>query len=443
MRFRQRQGGLLAIVLLSAVALGAWLTAPAMAAEQTSETQSVTEKLLDQLDTLQSMQVEEDVCGKCHASFDPRASFTAEIKFSHGYHLTLQCADCHTKFPHQRSGTQRPTMKICMNCHGLRHGPQGVIAKGGCDSCHVTPKAQKACPNAATAAWIGSGHVAKARTETTRDCMMCHSRQECQTCHTRHNIDWAPKDGWSYDPGEATPKSGCYACHANSTLLAPKEGANYSFQITTVSDSVHHKLTCQQCHPDFRYDDAPAATEVWNVNAGLQCGNCHKALKDKRLSEPVAQYEQSVHAEKIRSGDLSSATCASCHPAHDIYSLRSSVGKAKMRGGEFRVCKRCHEKRYESFDDYYHGQPYKKGAPDAPSCWQCHGAHEVLGHQEDRSMVSSANIGKTCGQEGCHKGSTEKFADQASELIHRKGETREENWLVQQVTKVKGVFGLN
>jgi len=429
--------------MLSAVALLAWFSAaPAFAADQPSVAPGV-DSILDQLDTLQSMQVEEDVCAKCHASFDPRATFTAEIKFSHGYHLTLQCADCHTKFPHQKNGIQRPTMKVCMNCHGLRHGPQGVIAKGGCDTCHVTPRWQQSCPNANTSAWVGSGHVAKARTETTRDCMMCHQRQDCETCHDRHNIAWAPKEGWSYDPGESTgAKAGCYACHGNSTLLAPKGGINQSFQITTVSDSVHFKLTCQQCHPDFRYDDTPAATKVWDVNAGLQCGTCHQGLKEKRLAAPVALYEQSTHAQRVRNGDLAAATCSSCHGGHNIYSLKTPVAKAKLHDSAFRVCARCHAKQYESFDDYYHGQPYKRGAPDAPSCWQCHGSHLVLGHQDDRSTVNSQNVGKTCGQEGCHKGSTEKFADQAADLIHRKGKAQEENQLNQVVAKVKGALGL-
>jgi hypothetical protein len=430
----------LAAVALAGVGL---YSTPALAADL-STTQITVTDILSQLDQLQVMQVEEDVCAKCHASYDPDVSFAAEIKFSHGYHVRMQCGDCHTAFPHQKSGTQRPTMRICMNCHGLRHGPQGEIAKANCDACHVTPKSQLSCPGSRTPAWAGKGHVAKASADATKDCMMCHQQSDCVTCHQQRKIVWAPKDGWAYDPGEAEPKSGCYSCHANSTLLAPALGANKSFQVTGVSDSAHYKLTCQQCHPDFRYDATPSATKLWNVNAGMQCATCHQGLTDKRLSAPVAEYEKSTHARQVRNGNLNAATCASCHGSHYIKSLKSVAERGRLHGAAESVCagSGCHADKFDSFDDYYHGQPYKSGAPDAPACWQCHGSHGVLAHQEDASMVNPVNMGKTCGQPGCHKGSTEKFADQASQLIHRKVEANEQNLLVQQIARLKGVFGL-
>ncbi|MDR3685788.1 MAG: hypothetical protein P4L93_02355, partial [Coriobacteriia bacterium] len=58
------------------------------------------------------------------------------------------------------------------------------------------------------------------------------------------------------------------------------------------------------------------------------------------------------------------------------------------------------------------------------------------------SSVNTANLGKTCGQEGCHKGSTEQFADQAAQLIHREVQVQQSNWLLQQIAKVKGFMGL-
>jgi ribosomal protein L31 len=442
MRVRPRVSRLLSAAIATLMVVAAMIFAvPAFAADSASPSGSVGD-LLGQLDQLQDMTVEEDVCAKCHATYDPAASFATDIKFSHGYHVKMQCSDCHTKFPHQKTGTQRPTMKICMNCHGLYHGPQGILAKANCDACHNTPKWQLACPYNSTPDWVGKGHVKRGNTDTTKDCMMCHTQTDCENCHQQNNILWAPKDGWAYDPGETGAKDGCYACHGNSTLLAPVMGVNKSFQVTGVTDSVHYQLTCQQCHPDFRYDSKPGATKMWTVNAGLECGVCHQNLDDPRLSKPVDAYEKSIHAQKIREKTYNSATCASCHGGHFIYSLQTAEGKAKMHGDAYRVCARCHAEQYASFDDYYHGKPYKDGAADAPACWQCHGSHAVENHVSKTSMVNAANLGKTCGQEGCHKGSTEQFSNQAAQLIHRQAEVQQNNPLIQVIARIKGAIGL-
>jgi hypothetical protein len=333
-------------------------------------------------------------------------------------------------------------MKNCMNCHGLRHGPQGILAKAACEACHNTPKWQLSCPYKNEPEWAGKGHVKRGTTDTTSDCMMCHTEPDCTTCHDQNNIVWAPKDGWAYDPGEPGPKTGCYACHGNSTLLAPVGGINQSFQVSGVTDSVHYQITCQQCHPDFRYDDKPAATKLWNVNAGLQCGTCHQTLKNPAFSKPVGLYEKSIHAQKIRQGDYSAATCASCHGGHFIYSLQTQEGKDRMHASAYRVCARCHQTQWDTFDDYYHGKPYKDGAPDAPACWQCHASHDVLQKANPESTVNPANLGATCGQTGCHKGSTEQFGSQAAQLIHRKGQVQQQNPLIQLIGKIKGAIGL-
>jgi hypothetical protein len=51
-------------------------------------------------------------------------------------------------------------------------------------------------------------------------------------------------------------------------------------------------------------------------------------------------------------------------------------------------------------------------------------------------MVSDKNVGKTCGQEGCHKGSTEQFGAQAGSLIHRKGEAQQSNPVLEFFSKI-------
>ena len=84
MRVRPRVSRLLSVAIATAIVVAAMIIAvPAFAADSGTPSISVTD-LLGQLDQLQNMTVEEDVCAKCHATYDPAASFATDIKFSHG-----------------------------------------------------------------------------------------------------------------------------------------------------------------------------------------------------------------------------------------------------------------------------------------------------------------------------------------------------------------------
>jgi hypothetical protein len=308
----------------------------------------------------------------------------------------------------------------------------GTIAKGECPACHVTPRWQMSCPYAKTTAdWAGKGHVTLGETKLNTDCMRCHTEPNCTTCHDNKGVVWTPTTGWDYDSG-----NGCQSCHGSSNLLKQTNGMAKSFQVTGLEESAHRDITCQQCHPDYRYDDKPAATKLWNVNAGIQCGVCHQNAKDEKNRAPVALYEKSIHAEKIREGDYKSATCGSCHGGHFIYRLDTAEAKARMHGSALRVCARCHPVQYASYNDYYHGKAYKEGALDSPACWQCHKSHDILPAADPQSSVSAKNVGATCGQEGCHKGSNEQFGADAGSLIHRKTEAQKTNPIVDFFTNL-------
>jgi hypothetical protein len=425
LKFRAQPGRLfvaLAAAMLIAVvgpvptALAADVAAPLDPAQ--------TAQLLQQLG---ASQVDEAVCmSLCHGNIANTKNYASAIKFTHGNHIIVQCSSCHPKFPHQNSGTQRPTMKGCWDCHGLRHGSMGIIAKGECPACHTTPRWQMTCPWAKTNAdWAGKGHVKLGTDQLNTDCMRCNAANDCTSCHDRQGVIWTPTTGWGYDSN-----SGCQSCHGSSNLLKQDNGVAKSFQVIGIEDSAHRDITCQQCHVDYRYDDQPSQTKLWNVNAGLACGTCHQTLKQSQDASPVALYEASIHAQRIREGNYNAATCGSCHGGHFIYMLDTADAKARMHASAYRVCARCHQDQYASYNDYYHGRAYKEGAPDAPACWQCHKSHDILPKADPNSSVSDKNVGDTCGQSGCHKGSTQSFGDQASSLIHRKVQAQETNPIV-------------
>ena len=432
--------GRLLVVLMVTVAFAAVVgqATCALAADPTAPLDAAaTAQLLQQLG---SSQVDEAICTTlCHGNIAQTKNYASAIKFSHGNHIIVQCSACHSKFPHQQNGTQRPTMKGCWDCHGLRHGSMGIIAKNDCPACHITPRAQMVCPYSKTISnWAGAGHKVLGDKMLNTDCMRCHTSANCTDCHGPKGVTWQPKTNWDYDSN-----NGCQSCHGSSNLLKQDNGVAKSFQVQGVDESVHRDNTCQQCHVDYRYDDKPAATKLWNVNAGLECGTCHATLPKSKDSSPVALYEQSIHSQKIQEaiadpsqGNLNSATCGSCHGGHFIYNLDTAEGKARMHASALRVCARCHLDKYVSYNDYYHGQAYKRGAPDAPACWDCHASHDVLPKADSSSTVNAANVGNTCGQAGCHKGSSESFGTQADQLIHRKVTAVQTNPVLEFISNI-------
>ena len=439
LRFRARRGRRFAIAIATAAFAMSIMAASAAFAVDISAQVSVT----DIIQQLANAPVFEGECtAVCHGNIAATKNYASEIKFSHGNHILIQCSGCHARFPHRQSGTEKPTMKGCFNCHGVRHGPRGLLAKSNCDACHTTPRWQLR-PAFHGNDWAAKPHVQPAYDSLNTKCMMCHTAKDCTTCHDKKGIVWQPKSGWDYDPGETSgTQSGCLACHGDATLLKASDGGTRSFQVTGIEDSAHRGVTCQQCHQDYRYDDKAAPTKLWSVNAGLACATCHQNAKLAEDRDPVKLYEASVHAKKIREGNYESATCGSCHGGHFIYLLDTPEAKARMHASAYRVCARCHAAAYGTYNDYYHGRAYKNGAGDAPACWQCHESHDILPKADQASSVSDKNISATCGQAGCHKGSSQQFGTDAAQLIHRKAQVQKDNPLIQMITRVKGMIGL-
>jgi hypothetical protein len=346
-------------------------------------------------------------------------------------------------------------MKDCFACHNLRHGPQGKLAKGECEVCHNTPRAQlKPTANSLSAPahtpdWVNKPHVEPGKTQMRTLCMMCHDGKFCDDCHIQRGIAWKPTEAYTFDPQQS-----CQVCHAQTNLTKLSQGGVFkSFQVLGVQQSAHTRFSCQSCHVDFRFteakftfSDGSPETKLWQVNAGLGCRDCHEGKVASYVKQVapygkvVAEYDTSIHRQKILQGNYEAATCSSCHGGHDIKRLDTTEAKAAFHLEAERVCggSDCHKARYASYNDYYHGAAYKKGAPDSPACWDCHASHNILPNAQKASLMSAENMSRTCGK--CHPGSQESFATGARDLIHQKVDVQKANWLEQTVNKVKSFF---
>lgn len=243
----------------------------------------------------------------------------------------------------------------------------------------------------------------------------------------------------SYDLDFTLPtagKSGCTVCHADPNLVRAGETSTTSLFVDTMvlSESAHKDTPCTGCHIDFAYkvphDNITDQGEKWREVAKLSCKNCH--------ANEFSSFTAGVHSPANRPGEDASATaaarraqgkptvkplCGDCHGGHSIPSKEDSGALAAYQASALEVCGECHAAEKDSYSDYYHGAAYRNGAPDAPACWDCHGAHDILRADDRKSLVSETMLTETCSGEGaCHAGEVSEDFVAYAPLIHRRDE---------------------
>jgi hypothetical protein len=241
-------------------------------------------------------------------------------------------------------------------------------------------------------------------------------------------------------------KTGCLVCHDDPTLVKIEGGKVKSLYVSPKDfEKVHKDLTCLDCHKDFTYKSIKPKAENWKVIAGTACKDCHDEKKGIDHTKNYEDYRESIHGKKLLlEKDEKAPTCAGCHGYHGKWPIRKLSDEKEMlefRKEAYKVCGRCHQKYWDNYNDWFHGKAYKHGAPDAPPCWDCHVAHEILPSNDIKSPTSKGRIAEQCGK--CHKGSDIAFAEYAP-YIHKRNELIEKNIVMQLLFKVqdivKGLF---
>lgn len=225
-----------------------------------------------------------------------------------------------------------------------------------------------------------------------------------------------------------TGQAGCLVCHADKLAVAQIDGQMISIYIdqAILKKSPHAKIGCLDCHVDFSYTHEVRQLSYKKI-AGLACKNCHDHSKQNN------DYRESSHGKAALGGDEQAATCADCHGSHDILRVKKSKSDRQIFRTQAKdICGKCHKDYWESYDDYYHGRAYKRGAEDAPACWDCHDAHKILPAKDSTSKIAENNIGETCG--ACHQGSTDELSAYVP-LIHGQKDERGRNIVFKYVDK--------
>lgn len=241
-------------------------------------------------------------------------------------------------------------------------------------------------------------------------------------------------------------KAGCMVCHGDPDLTRLKDGELVSYWVDpAVSDaSSHATVQCTGCHLDFAFKTPHAsASGDWQTEAKSACQNCHL--------DQSALVANGSHRAGTKPGEpTSTATaavkplCGDCHGSHDIMTLTDSPEEqAALKAAGREVCdESCHQDYWDTYNDYYHGAAYQDGATDAPACWDCHRAHDILPSADVDSSVNERHIVETCQQ--CHPDANEEYVEYAK-LIHHREEITEEfflsSWISQLSATVMSLFG--
>lgn len=151
----------------------------------------------------------------------------------------------------------------------------------------------------------------------------------------------------------------CLACHAQEGLsktFGKAETLSLRVNGEEVAKSIHGPLGCIACHGDVDLAKHPGAGPAYgsvrefSLAKSAACSQCH--------DEAAKQYQDSVHAARIKAGNALAPTCTGCHSAHSV-SPRTA----------YQTCVGCHAEQLEAHRQWL---PNAARHHEVVSCAACH-----------------------------------------------------------------------
>lgn len=125
----------------------------------------------------------------------------------------------------------------------------------------------------------------------------------------------------------------------------------------------------------------------------ISCYHCH--------TKTVTEFRNNVHYEK-------GFTCADCHGGNS--QSNASIVSVSVMSGDFvgrptrenitQICSKCHPQETSDYKQSIHWEEIKKGHPEAATCTDCHGLHEIRAIDDPESPSNHHNSPATCAE--CH-----------------------------------------
>ncbi|MFN0166924.1 MAG: hypothetical protein ACKV22_10885 [Bryobacteraceae bacterium] len=378
-------------------------------------------------------------CTKCHAQIESvhQKVIRGEL-WEKQPHLIPACVDCHEPHKVRRVFyTQGLADRDCQQCHAnpnlkpaggkgpLLHVNQEELLKSrhvrvACVQCHTGARPSRERPCATITAKV--------------DCSVCHEQQvaqykesthgqllakgspdgpHCIDCHGKHNV--AGKNESHSPTFSRNVPNLCARCHRAGQRAAVRYEGKQVNPVEHYLESIHGKgllesgltvtANCADCHTAHR--ELPASdprSSVNRKNIPQTCGQCHRGIFEL--------FDASIHSPKVTKTGKPLPICADCHSAHSI--VRADFGGFRLLMMD--QCGRCHKDITESYFDTYHGKVSRLGSVKTARCSDCHGSHDILRVNDNRSRLSRDNIVKTCAK--CHEGSHRRFAGYLTHATH-------------------------
>lgn len=220
-----------------------------------------------------------------------------------------------------------------------------------------------------------------------------HGVFECVDCHV--DIQEVPHE-------EDLEKGNCGICHEDIA-----EEYMQSLHGRALSRGEEEAPTCSNCH-GYHYmqlsDDS--LSMIFPANLPRTCATCHtdlKIIKKYDILNPSAyeSYLKSIHFQRVKEGNPTSAVCNDCHSSH---SLQASTDPRSMiyRANIPKTCRKCHEDVYDQYSESIHGKAALAGVMDSPVCTDCHREHSIQASGDPASSVYPAAVSsKICAR--CHE----------------------------------------
>lgn len=230
-----------------------------------------------------------------------------------------------------------------------------------------------------------------------------HGDMTCIDCH--QNI----VDSQSQHNKAELPDPDCTSCHQDLWKNYQEKGLATQMQrmgvvvenIGAFEKSYHAKpakvglkASCDDCHHSHDFNVPPRGTlkrTDWHLAIPKMCAKCHE--------DSFKEYNSAVHGkEALQKNNSKSAVCIDCHTSHAI----TRTSRDPFQLAVTKKCGSCHEEKFETYRDTYHGQINTLGYSHTAKCYDCHGSHEILGVDDPKSTIHPDNRIETC--EECHDG---------------------------------------
>jgi len=329
-------------------------------------------------------------CSPCHPTLGQ--SRNPNLIYDHAAHLLVRCDACHATAPHEGGQTDVPEMRTCFTCHGLQHGPSGLLASGECIDCH--PATFELRPASHVEDWKAEPH-AVASAGGVNECMMCHSApKDCDACHVEQQVDVGPmpivylstmpvvaaESTVTIDPAAPVTMSQCVYCHPDIDKFSV-EGLIFSHD-----QHLERAYQCEACHPEFPH--GPDGTVRPPMRDCTRCHGLEHAAQGPVAKEtceachtegfelvPVDHTVDFLSGEHKEPALADPANCSQCHPSDACVECHN--GGVDMANGETSepVIPADHTKPQWSSE---HGPLYLAGdglcavCHESASCQRCH-----------------------------------------------------------------------